>query len=56
MGFFRDVKKAFNEGRQQAIDEAYRRRKKEGKVNIPVELVEPNEGRDVTLKITEKDK
>ena len=56
MGFFRDVKKAFNEGRQQAIDEAYRRRKKEGKVNIPVELVEPNEGRYVTLKITEKDK
>ena len=55
MGFFRDVKKAFNEGRQQAIDEAYRRRKKEGKVNIPVELVAPNEGRYVTLKITEKD-
>ena len=55
MGFFSDVKKAFNKGRQQAIDESYRRRKKEGKVNIPVELVAPNEGRYVTLKITEKD-
>ena len=55
MGFFSDVKKAFNEGRQQAIDESYRRRKQEKKVNIPVELVEPNEGRYVTLKITEKD-
>ena len=54
MGFFGDVKKSFNEGRQRAIDESYRRRKQEEKVNIPVELVEPNGGRFVTLKITEK--
>ena len=44
MGFFEDVKKSFNEGRQRAIDESYRRRKQEEKVNIPVELVEPNGG------------
>lgn len=55
MGFFGDFKKAFNAGRQRAIDESYRRRKQEEKVNIPVELVEPNRERFVTLKITEKD-
>ena len=31
MGFFEDVKKSFNEGRQRAIDESYRRRKQEEK-------------------------
>ena len=55
MGFFGDVKKSFNEGRQKAIDESYRRRKQKERINIPVELVEPNEGRYVTLQITEKD-
>jgi len=55
MGFFRNLKETFNEGRQRAIDESYRRSKQEEKVNIPVELVEPNEDRFIILKITEKD-
>lgn len=55
MGFFENLKESFNEGRQRAIDESYRRRKQEEKVNIPIELVEPNGDGFVTLKITEKD-
>lgn len=34
MGFFGDVKKSFNEGRQRAIDESYRRRKQEAAKGI----------------------
>ena len=52
MGFLRKLKESFNGGRQRAIDESYRRRKKDEKVDIPVELVQPNEDRFVTLKIT----
>ena len=58
MGFFKDIKTSFNIGRQRAIDGSYRRRKeteKSEKVDLPIELVQPNSGRFVTLKIKKED-
>ena len=58
MGFFKDIKTSFNIGRQRAIDGSYRRRKeaeKSEKVDLPIELVQPNSGRFVTLKVKDED-
>ncbi len=53
MGFWRNLKNSFNEGAQEARDEAARRRRE--KNVIPIELAEPNRKNFVTLKITEED-
>lgn len=47
MGIFDSFSKGFNEGRERARKEAYRRR------DFPVELVEPSTGRIVELKVIE---
>lgn len=49
MGIFDSFSKGFNEGRERARKEAYRRR------NFPVKLVEPSKGRIVELQIIELD-
>ena len=55
MGFLKRLKDDFNQGRQRAIEGSYRRRKETEKVDLPIELVQPNSGRFVTLKIKKED-
>lgn len=55
MGFLKRLKDDFNQGRQRAIEGSYRRRKETEKVDLPIELVQPNSGRFVTLKIKNED-
>lgn len=50
MGIFDSFSKGFNQGRERARNEAYRRRKPN---NLPVKLVEPSVGRIVELQVTE---
>ncbi len=50
MGIFDSIAKSFNEGRQKARDEAYRR----NEFKFPIELVEPSSGRIVELRVTEE--
>lgn len=54
MGFFKDVGRAFSDGRRMASEDSYCRGQQEEKGDIPVEIVEPNEGRFITIKIVEK--
>lgn len=51
MGIFDSFSKGFNEGRERARKEAYRRR---DTTNFPVKLVEPSTGRIVELEVTEQ--
>ena len=51
MGIFDSFSKGFNQGRERARDEAYRRRQPN---NLPVKLVEPSGGRIVVLQVTEQ--
>ena len=49
MGIFDSFSKGFNEGRERARKEAYRRR------DFPAKLVEPSTGRIVELQVIEPD-
>ena len=49
MGIFDSSSKGFNQGRERARDEAYRKQ-----TNLPVKLVEPSVGKIVKLQVTEQ--
>lgn len=52
MGMFNSIRESFNAGKERARNESYRRKDLK-KIDIPIKLVEPSEGKILELYVTD---